>query len=411
MVAPDDRLNRMNRRFDRALLPAIATVVVLLTLLPSHVSSAGAVGGSPPASQADSQAAIFAEAIAAARQIDDAEPKVFALCEIASAQANARLTDDARRTLTEAFKIAVDLDYAENNSAGMDERARPLWSIAVDQADAGFFAEALATAQKIASPRGKAEALFMVASAQAQAGLVADAPVRPARSPTKPREVIPCPISRRRRQRQGAMARPSARSANLNFKMCGRCECARSPSPKPRQGSRDQARELFAEMLATALGIKDGFRYDKLKSLYDVAVSQAEAGLTMEALETARQIDDDTGFRISALCRIAAVQAKANEAEQARRTVSDAIGIVRKIQGRQREVVGPHGNRSYPSGGGPVRTCLPDPCRGDSLGPRDQGRGRVAAGGAGLRAGRMRTDRTVRKNDDRSGCHRPPHER
>ena len=97
-------------------------------------------------------------------------------------------------------------------------------------------------------------------------------------------------------------------------------------------GQLDQARELFAEMLATALGIKDGFRYDKLKSLYDVAVSQAEAGLTSDALETARQIDDDTGFRISALCRIAALQAKANEAEQARRTVSDAIGIVRKIQ-------------------------------------------------------------------------------
>ena len=98
-------------------------------------------------------------------------------------------------------------------------------------------------------------------------------------------------------------------------------------------GQPDQAREIFAEMLATALGIKEGSQPDKAKPIYDVAVSQAEAGLTTEALETARQIDDDTKFRISALCRIAAVQAKANEAEQARRTVSEAIGIARKIKG------------------------------------------------------------------------------
>jgi hypothetical protein len=345
----------MNRRFDRALLPAVATVVLLLTLLPSHVSSADAVGGSPPASQADSQATVFAEAITAARQIDDAEPKVFALCEIASAQANAKLTSDARRTLTEAFKIAVDLDYAENNSAGMDERSRPLLSIAAYEADAGFFAKALATAQKIASPRGKAEALFIVATNQAQAGLFADALSTARRIPDKTQRTYA--LSNIAGAQTKAVRYGAALSTvrELEFQDMRAMRLREIAVAQAKAGQPDQAREIFAEMLATALGIKEGSQPDKAKPIYDVAVSQAEAGLSTEALETAHQIDDDTGFRISALCRIAAFQAKANEAEQARR--------------------------------------------------------RVAPRGAGLRTGRLRTDRSGAQNHDRSGCHRPPHER
>ncbi len=98
-----------------------------------------------------------------AQTIDDAEKRAKALADIATAQAQAGLHDDARQTCTAAFDTAQTIDDAE-------KRAKVLEAIATAQAQASDFSAALHTAQMIDDDWDRAKELAAIVTAQARVG-------------------------------------------------------------------------------------------------------------------------------------------------------------------------------------------------------------------------------------------------
>lgn len=99
---------------------------------------------------------VFADALAAAQQIEGDDTKTTILTEIAIAQAQAGQFSEA---------LSTALQIADGRS-----KTEALSKIAIAQAQAGQFSESLVTAQQIADWMYKEEALKGVAIAQAQAG-------------------------------------------------------------------------------------------------------------------------------------------------------------------------------------------------------------------------------------------------
>jgi tetratricopeptide (TPR) repeat protein len=116
--------------------------------------------------------ATFAHAIAFANTIDQHSPgnKVETLKYIATAQLKAVLMDEAEATFANAIAFANTINDPE-----FSIKDGLLHSIAKAQAEAGFVANALATANTIDTDHIKLETLSDIATVQAEVGFTADA--------------------------------------------------------------------------------------------------------------------------------------------------------------------------------------------------------------------------------------------
>jgi len=113
----------------------------------------------------------FAAALETAKEIKDDEDRAGAMRDIAVAQTNAGLVDEARVTFAAALETAKEIEDDWH-------RARAMGAIAVAQTNAGLvdearitFAAALETAKEIEDDENRAEAMRDIAVAQINAGL------------------------------------------------------------------------------------------------------------------------------------------------------------------------------------------------------------------------------------------------
>jgi hypothetical protein len=123
----------------------------------------------------------LAEAIHAARRIEDEEEKAESLRNVADAEAKAGLAQQARETLVEARGVARRMparDLTQNltgreheldDGKASDAKTWLLSRIATWQAGEGFLADALATAADIEDPHARALVLCEIAATQAKA--------------------------------------------------------------------------------------------------------------------------------------------------------------------------------------------------------------------------------------------------
>ena len=110
----------------------------------------------------------LSEALRVARGITDAKERARVLASIAEAQGNAGEDEAAARSIAEALGTAANITKAsERNSA--------LWMIAWAQAATGDSAGALSSAQRITEASSRTYALIAIADARAQAGNITGA--------------------------------------------------------------------------------------------------------------------------------------------------------------------------------------------------------------------------------------------
>ncbi len=317
------RLSANGERRASGLAVAAAFLLTIAVLVgaeraQSQAAPPDAKAAAENAVDANSPAAILAEAHAAARQIEEAERKVSALCEIATAEAFAKLTEQARRTFAEALTTARGIKAPDPENE-QDKREDALHEIAVNQIEAGFISEAIATQTEIVSPEGrwwvhyeivervcsfedtkeKLAALAQIIAAEAKAPrLVAET-----QSPTGEGEV-----------------------AKDDWIDWARSELA----------STQAKAEAFPKAFATAREIKDPFW--KTSALTHIAAAQAEARLVedarksfAEALNAIHGIEAPRG-KAWALRDIGVAQAQAAMKEQARGTFARAVATAQRIE-------------------------------------------------------------------------------
>ena len=228
----------------------------------------------------------LSEALAVARNIDDADTRADTLRAIAQAQADAG-------EFGHALAIAQDIEAAYT-------RAGTLRAIAEAQADAGDFKEALASARSIEDADTRAGTLHAIAEAQADAGDFKE-------------------------------ALASARSIEDADTRAGTLRAI--AEAQAHAGNARGAADTFTEALASARDIEDA--YARAGTLRAIAEAQAHAGDFEGALAIARNIEDVRIFdeelqeevvrnsSAHALRAMAEVQADAGEFERALASARD----------------------------------------------------------------------------------------
>ncbi|MCX7428339.1 MAG: hypothetical protein NTW96_22255 [Planctomycetia bacterium] len=256
--------------------------------------------------EAQARAGLFADAVATVRKIAASSPrdggvfgeKLLAFLDIAVAQAKAGRMSEARQTFAEVL----------TTGRGDAEARDGICSIVSDaQVEAGFLADALATARQIKCPEGKDMALEGMAEAHIEAGLLNAALA-----------IV--------RQIGGVD------SSVIKSRVSLLCEIAIAQAKGGRQ---DEARQIFAESLSTAKQSEDVSTSGW--ALSEVATAQVNAGeieqarrTIVEALAVAGKATDAES-RAWVLHNIAAAQAKAGSKDNARSTFAKAFAAAREI--------------------------------------------------------------------------------
>ena len=218
----------------------------------------------------------LSEALAVARNIDDADTRAGTLRAIAEAQADAgefghalAIARDIEaaytragtlRAITEAQADAGDFKEALASARSIEDaytRAGTLRAIAEAQADAGDFKEALASARSIEDAYTRAGTLRAIAEAQADAGDFKE-------------------------------ALASARSIEDAYTRAGTLRAIAEAQADA--GNARGAADTFTEALASARDIEDA--YARAGTLRAIAEAQARAGDFEGALAIARNIED-----------------------------------------------------------------------------------------------------------------------
>ena len=214
--------------------------------------------------------------------------RVDYLIRVATAQMKAGASEDARATLKIAATVILSEKYEEL-------RAHSLSDIAIAQAEAGQFGDAVKTAELIEDDSLRAFTLLAVAAAQRKAGQAEAA--------------------------QRLRATVLAWAASLDDADARASILARVAAAQAEAGQ-------FSDAVKTAVSIDAAD--DRAFSLAQVAAAQAEAGQFSAAIETAASIKA-VRRRINALLAIAALQTKAGHVEAARTTLKRAAAAARAI--------------------------------------------------------------------------------
>ena len=252
----------------------------------------------------------FTDALDTARSIDDVPPcvraylRAYVLVPIASAQARAGDVDAARQTLAATLQIAHRLSRASN-------RARALTNIASAQAKVGdvdaakwTLAAALEVARGIDYVYSRADALTDIASVQARLGEVDAA-----------RQTL-------------AAALAIARSIDKAIRAGALIRIAIAQA---KAGDVDAARRTRAAVLAITPRIDKAYQVLFYESrLADIASEQAGAGHFADALAIARSIDS-AYLRVEALVRIVRRQTRVRDFDAARQTLAAALEVAHRI--------------------------------------------------------------------------------
>ena len=258
---------------------------------------AGEAASPEPRRPADREATqLLAEALSAARGIDDAGLRARALSAIAKVQATAGDTPGAAQTLSDALSATRSVDTARF-------RARALNSIADAQAIAGDIQGAVTTARSIENAAIRALALSDIAKAQARSGETRSAAQTVSEALTAARS------SKRARLRAGALGGIAKAQAIA--------------------GDTGAAAQTVAEALISARSVK--IAIFRAWALSDIVEAQAVAGDIQGAL-TITQAIEDAGFRVWALSHVAKAQARSGDTGAAAQTVSEALATIPKIE-------------------------------------------------------------------------------
>ena len=281
-------------------------------------------------SASDSPAAILDEALGAAGEIDDSLQRVSALGEIGAAQSAAGMADRAGQTFAERLALARTVDYSPefDRSGGYGEKAGVLNDIASNQAAAGFFADAMATAEKIQGPGAKSSALEGIAVCYAEVGRFDDAMTVARRIPTRGVKEETLSEIARAAAKSGHFAEATAAAREIEPRTTKQETLCAIAAAQMEARSAEQARQTFAEAIADVAASKN--RDSAMYDLSAIAHAQIEAGLLSEALATTQRIDD-AALKASAFSAIAATQAEQGSALQARRSLADAIAAMQAV--------------------------------------------------------------------------------
>ena len=269
-----------------------------------------------------------AAALRAAWECAEGTARAVALGEIALAQARAGDRPAAGKTFADAVAAAQQIDDTDPQAVALLELARL-------QAEAQDFAAALATAREIGDPYRRAEALRKVVAVQAAAGEIAPA-VQTARGIEEQQE---------RARALGAVAEAIAEGAATQARAGARTRARQAFADARRMT--DEIEDLLtkAEALsaiagaqaqagdrtATAAGfaaaratIEDSFgAWDDYFVLMRIAIAQAAAGDIAASLETVQEISDGN-LRVDTLVAIAAGQTRAGNRTMAARICAAA---------------------------------------------------------------------------------------
>jgi tetratricopeptide (TPR) repeat protein len=296
------------RPYGRNLLPrnviAGAILCILSLSIPQSLAALPDARNAPQkTSDADSLEAVLVEAVVAASQVKDMTEKAGILAAIAVAEAKAGLPERARKTFDESIAAARQIDDTESvdGGRGKDEM---IGEIATDEADTGFFADALTAAHEIVDVYWKVATLSHIAAAQAGAGLVDKA--------------------------RKTFAEALAASHQIKERDMALRDLAAAQS----------AAGFLTEAMRSACEIKDG--YQKARAIRETAVAQAKAGLVQQARKTlgesmnvARKIEDPQ-WRTQAINEIATAQAKVGRVRDAQKGFAEAITLAGQVKDENR---------------------------------------------------------------------------
>ncbi len=265
-----------------------------------------------------------------------------ALTAVASAQAALTYIDDARHTFADALTATDELSSRQ-------ERGAVFLMIAVAQAQAGLFDDALTTVGQIGSRncRFRARAIAAIGSHLAQAGLIEDAR-RTMEQAVAAGQVPQCREGAYRVEPPLAIAAAQAtagfveeaqisfadaltRSRTDGFLETGRVGAlADIAGTQMAAGFGEDAERTLAEALTV---VADGSATPVyVESLADLAAVQAAFGLSEEALVTAGEIDSE-GHRTLALLAIAAQLQALGFADEAQQIFTDAAVAAASTEG------------------------------------------------------------------------------
>jgi tetratricopeptide (TPR) repeat protein len=257
----------------------------------------------------------------------------------------------------EAVKAAKGI--GANWNAGGD-----LCNIAGEQAKAGLFDDALATARAIEFRDSRVVALQWIAGAQCRTGLLKEALATAREIEVPSIEVIQKEIASNKdgqpSYREGSQQHAASRKAWT----LGTVAAAMAKA-----GQADLARKTLEEAFTTAEQLDD---YDRASALCEVAATQAEAklveqtsqacvkamgaskevydqvleditksqmeaGLLAEAIATARKFKEGRGLML--LCQIAVEQAKAGQEAEARKTFVETLSMANVVSEWKDEIL------------------------------------------------------------------------
>ncbi|NUQ60981.1 MAG: protein kinase [Pirellulales bacterium] len=268
--------------------------------------------------------------------------RAFGLTEIATAQAKAGLTAEAQRTFYDALAAARQIKELPPlvGATGVvinrnGEAARRKKDIATSQAEAGFFDDALATAEGIEGFEAVCQsALSNIAAAQAKARLFDKALVTAEKM-----------LSGITALDQIATAQAEAGLFGEAMATIGKIEDVpwRAPAlskvaaAQAKAGLKPIAQQTFDQALAAANNAKEAWVEAWL--LRNIAVAQAQAGFFDSALETVAHIEVASRTTVGlieigagALGEIAAEQAKAGMPAEAQKTFDKALAAGRRVE-------------------------------------------------------------------------------
>ena len=253
--------------------------------------------------------------------------------DIAAAQSKAGLAEGASQTVAEELVEARRL-VAEGQECPAPGELSVLCEIAAQQIAFGNTTAALATAGEIKDVRSKVSTLCEIATAQTKAGQPkeADRSFRQAFLAASQDWWEMCQVARA--QAKAGLRQQAENSFNESLVAAGKLAGAHAVSAldeiavsQTQAGLKEQGRRTFAEAFTAAQqsGVQDPFR--------DVAWSQDYAGLSDEAVATARAMKDSIE-KVDALSNLpfgSYRQTDQAKLDQARDCLREAMTVARRI--------------------------------------------------------------------------------
>ena len=266
----------------------------------------------------NADAAIVRAKDRASKIIDNAQ-KIITLIDIAIAEAKAGMKG-ASITFSQALELARKMPDG-------DEKSNQLALIAMAEAEAGLIANAIELAKEIPGDQRKSYMLSVIDLTQIRAELAQVAKESAVKQPAVPKGNV---TTNKAQLFEGILVRSSGEAPNASM-----CHIfAEVAMAQAETGLIQDARGTIARIMAMFDVVPDDY-YEKSHILAKIAKAQVKAGLNEEGVQTFNRAvamaDQLSGMQRSfALCNIAIAQAEAGFIDSARSILLDADDIANK---------------------------------------------------------------------------------